>query len=105
MIPSAARWRRISGVPASVTTIPASVPTSILIPPFAFAGRGGRSKYLVPIDKMGWEPRFGFAWSPKMKPFGLDLEKRSVVVRGGYGISHATLTGITDHQVLTSEVL
>jgi len=80
------------GVPAAAA-IPASVPTSILVPPFAFAGRGGRSKYLVPVDKMGWEPRFGFAWSPKMKLFGLDLEKRSLVVRGGYGISHATLTG------------
>ncbi len=28
-----------------------------------------------------------------MKIFGLDIEKRSLVVRGGYGISHATLTG------------
>ncbi len=80
------------GVPAAAA-IPDSVPTSVLIPPFAFAGRGGRSKYLVPVDKTGWEPRFGFAWSPKMKIFGLDLEKRALVVRGGYGISHATLTG------------
>jgi len=78
-----------------VTTapIPDYVPTAISIPPFAFAGRGGRSKYLVPIDYLGFEPRFGFAWSPKMKLFGFDLEKRSVVLRGGYGISHATLTG------------
>jgi len=73
--------------------IPDYVPAAISIPPFAFAGRGGRSKYLVPIDYLGFEPRFGFAWSPKMKLFGLDLEKRSVVVRGGYGISHGTLTG------------
>src|SRR5437016_5237238 len=73
--------------------IPDYVPTAISIPPFAFAGRGGRSKYLVPIDYLGFEPRFGFAWSPKMKLFGFDLEKRSVVLRGGYGISHATLTG------------
>jgi hypothetical protein len=80
------------GVPAAAT-IPSSIPTSVNIVPFAFAGRGGRSKYLVPIDYMGFEPRFGFAWSPKMKLFGLDLEKRSVVIRGGYGISHATLTG------------
>ena len=28
-----------------------------------------------------------------MKIFGMDLEKRSLVVRGGYGLSHATLTG------------
>jgi hypothetical protein len=80
------------GVPCAAA-IPAVVPTSVSIVPFAFAGRGGRSKYLVPVDKAGWEPRFGFAWSPKMKLFGLDLEKRSMVVRGGYGISHAVLTG------------
>ena len=80
------------GVPCTAA-IPSSVPTSVLIPPFAFAGRGGRSKYLVPIDKTGFEPRFGFAWSPQMKLFGLDLQKRSLVVRGGYGISHGTLTG------------
>jgi Carboxypeptidase regulatory-like domain/TonB-dependent Receptor Plug Domain len=73
--------------------IPDFVPTSVNIPPFAFAGQGGRSKYLVPIDYWGFEPRFGFAWQPKMKLFGLDLEKRSVVVRGGYGLSHGTLTG------------
>jgi len=80
------------GVPAAAA-IPDSVPTSVNIVPFAFAGRGGRSKYLVPIDYMGFEPRFGFAWSPKMKIFGFDLEKRNLVIRGGYAISHATLTG------------
>ena len=80
------------GVPAAAA-IPDSVPTSVNVVPFAFAGRGGRSKYLVPIDYWGLEPRLGFAWSPKMKIFGLDVEKRSLVVRGGYGVSHATLTG------------
>ena len=80
------------GVPAAAA-IPDVVPTSVNIVPFAFAGRGGRSKYLVPIDYWGFEPRLGFAWSPKMKVFGMDLEKRSLVVRGGYGLSHATLTG------------
>ncbi len=80
------------GVPTA-NPIPDFVPATISIPPFAFAARGGRSKYLVPIDYLGFEPRFGFAWQPKMKLFGLDLEKRSVVVRGGYGISHGTLTG------------
>ena len=80
------------GVPATAT-IPDSVPTSVNIAPFAFAGRGGRSKYLVPVDYSGFEPRLGFAWSPKMKIFGMDLEQRSVVIRGGYGISHAPLTG------------
>jgi hypothetical protein len=79
-------------VPAA-TAIPDSVPTAANVVPFAFAGRGGRSKYLVPTDYWGFEPRFGFAWNPKMKIFGMDLEKRSLVVRGGWGISHATLTG------------
>ena len=80
------------GIPLAAA-IPDSVPTAVNIVPFAFAGRGGRSKYLVPIDYLGFEPRFGFAWNPKMKIFGLDLEKRSLVVRGGFGLSHATLTG------------
>ncbi len=80
------------GVPCTAA-IPTSVPTSVSIVPFAFAGRGGRSRYLVPVDKTGWEPRFGFAWSPKMKLLGLNLEKRGLVVRGGWGLSHAVLTG------------
>ena len=80
------------GVPAAAA-IPDSVPTSVNVVPFAFVGRGGRSKYLVPTDYWGFEPRLGFAWSPRMKIFGLDLEHRSLVVRGGYGMSHATLTG------------
>ena len=62
-------------------------------PAVCFLGRGGRSKYITPVDYLGFEPRFGFAWSPKMKIFGFDLEKRSAVIRGGYGISHAPLTG------------
>src|SRR5438067_3033468 len=71
------------GVPAAAA-LPDLVPTSIKIAPFAFAARGGRSKYLVPVDYSGFEPRLGFAWSPKMKIFGMDLEQRSVVIRGGY---------------------
>ena len=73
--------------------IPSIVPTTVTIPAFAFSGMGGRSKYIVPVDYWGFEPRFGFAWNPRMRIFGLDLESRSVVVRGGYGISHAPLTG------------
>lgn len=80
------------GVPTG-SPIPSYVPTTVQIPPFAFSGRGGRSRYLVPVDYWGLEPRFGFAWSPRMKVFGIDLEKRSLVIRGGYGLSHATLTG------------
>jgi hypothetical protein len=78
---------------AATAPVPGIVPTSVLVPPFAFSGIGGRSRYITPVDYMGFEPRLGFAWSPKMKILGLDLEKRSVVIRGGYGISHAPLTG------------
>lgn len=69
------------------------IPTSVNVVPFAFAGQGGRSKYLVPVDYTGWEPRFGFAYQPKMKIFGFNTETQAVVIRGGYGISHAPLTG------------
>lgn len=68
----------------------AAIPTSVKIPVFALAGRGGRSKYLIPIDYKGFEPRFGFAWSPK---FWKMAEDRGAVIRGGYGISHAPVTG------------
>lgn len=68
----------------------ALIPNEVRIPVFAFAGRGGRSRYLVPVDKMGFEPRFGFAWSPKF--WGWAAE-RNAVIRGGYGLSHAPLTG------------
>ena len=75
--------------PPPNTPVPAVVPTTVLIPPFAFSGRGGRSRYLTPIDYMGFEPRVGFAWSPTFKW----AEDFSMVVRGGYGISHLALTG------------
>ena len=77
------------GIPANAP-IPSFVPTSATIPAFAFAGRGGNSRYLVPVDKMGFEPRFGFAWSPKLWKWG---EDRDLVIRGGYGLSHAAITG------------
>lgn len=72
------------------TPIPTIVPTTATIPAYAFAGRGGRSKYITPVDYMGFEPRFGFAWSPKMLSWFSD---RGAVIRGGYGISHLPLTG------------
>lgn len=72
--------------PASASTgLPAV--TQATIAPFAFSGYGGRSRYLTPIQWLSFEPRFGFAYSPRS--FGL----KSWVVRGGYGISHAPLTG------------
>ncbi len=60
------------------------------MPPFAFDGYGGRSKYLWPVNYTDFEPRFGFAWVPKL--FGWNGTAR-FVVRGGYGLSHAPLTG------------
>jgi hypothetical protein len=76
-------------LPAPVTLPTGQVITTALVPPFAYSGRGGRSRYITPIDWNGWEPRFGFAWVPSA---GWNDAGR-LVVRGGYGLSHATLTG------------
>ncbi|PYS98227.1 MAG: hypothetical protein DMF63_16360 [Acidobacteria bacterium] len=73
--------------------IPSYVPTAASIVPFAFSGRGGRSRHITAIDWNGWEPRLGFAWSPKLKLFGYDLEQRGFVIRGGFGISHVPING------------
>src|SRR5438034_586104 len=62
------------------------VVTSVLVPPFAYAGRGGRSRYIFPVDWLDFEPRLGFAWSPGDR-------KGSFAIRGGYGLSHVPLTG------------
>lgn len=76
---------------APVTSVvPASVPTTVLVPAFAFAGQGGRSRYIVPADYYNFEPRFGFAYAPKFFKYG---ERTNMVIRGGYGISHAPITG------------
>lgn len=88
--------RRAIATAAGIQTadpIPSYVPTTAAIVPFAFSGRGGRSKHIVPIDWHAWEPRLGFAWSPKMKIFGFDTEKHSAVIRGGFGISHFPING------------
>ena len=77
------------GIPAT-SPIPSYVPLTATMPAFAFAGLGGNSRYLVPVDKTDFEPRFGFAWSPKLWKWG---ENRGLVIRGGYGISHVALTG------------
>jgi hypothetical protein len=77
----------------TTAAIPDFVPTTAVIPAFAFSGRGGRSRYLTPVDYKGYEPRFGFAYSPKMKIFGIDTEQLAMVIRGGYGISHAPING------------
>jgi Carboxypeptidase regulatory-like domain len=78
------------GVTANYDAIVAQIPTTVTIPVFALAGRGGRGPYLVEVAKTNFEPRFGFAWSPKFWEWA---SKRSMAIRGGYGISHAPLTG------------
>ena len=69
-------------------TIPGTTDTltSFLVAPFQYAGRGGASKYIEPIDRWNFEPRIGFAWSPSMY-------HDKLVVRGGYGISHQSILG------------
>jgi hypothetical protein len=79
-------------LPAPVTLPDGKVITSALVPPFGYSGRGGRSRYIFPVEKNGFEPRFGFAWSPKLR--GLNRERDSLIIRGGYGLSHAPLTGM-----------
>jgi Carboxypeptidase regulatory-like domain len=61
--------------------------SSVRVPPFGFVGKGGRSRYLYPADYTDFEPRFGFAWSPGF------LRERRVTIRGGYGLSHAPVSG------------
>jgi len=76
---------------AQPVTLPdGRVITSALVPPFGFSGRGGRSRAIFPTDWMGFEPRIGFAWTPR---FSWNDTGR-FVVRGGYGLSHAPLTGM-----------
>ena len=78
-------------LPSPVTLVDGRVITTALVPPFAFSGLGGRSRYLFPVEKMNFEPRFGFAWTPHL--FGWNKEDK-LIVRGGYGISHVPLTGL-----------
>src|SRR5215207_7547357 len=82
-----------SPIPDCGGSVVLCVPTEATIPAFAFSGRGGRSRYITPVDHSNIEPRFGFAWQPRMKVFGMNFEDLRVVIRGGFGISHAALTG------------
>ncbi len=61
--------------------------SSVVVPPFGWVGRGGRTRSLYPADYRQFEPRFGFAWSPRF------LADHRVTLRGGYGLSHAPVTG------------
>ena len=57
--------------------------------PFAFSGTGGNSPYLTPPQYRDFEPRFGFAWTPKW------LGQHHMVARGGWGMAHAPISGFT----------
>jgi len=61
--------------------------TSTKVIPFAFSGLGGNSRYLTPPQYHDFEPRLGFAWQPRF------LQERHIVVRGGWGMSHAPISG------------
>ncbi len=61
--------------------------SSVYAPAFAYSGVAGNSRYQTPINWADFEPRFGFAYTPRL--FGLS----KFVLRGGYGLSHAPLTG------------
>jgi hypothetical protein len=78
---------------ASSATLGLPVITEATEIPFAFSGYGGRSRYLTPIHWLDFEPRFGFAYTPHLPAL------RGWVVRGGYGISHAPLTGLNRNPV------
>lgn len=76
---------------AADVAIPDGTPSTTLVAPFVFAGEDGQSRYLFPVQKSNFEPRFGFAWVPKM--FGWN-DSGKLVLRGGYGLSHVPLTGL-----------
>jgi hypothetical protein len=70
-------------LPTPLTLQDGEVITSTKEVPFAFAGLGGNSRYLTPPQYTNFEPRFGFAWQPAF------LRERHLVLRGGWGMSHA----------------
>ncbi|MEO7143526.1 MAG: hypothetical protein ABI165_08490, partial [Bryobacteraceae bacterium] len=81
---------------AQTVAIPGGLPlqdgttlASAQVVPFAFSGIGGNSPYLTPPQYRDFEPRFGFAWSPAL------LQSRHLVLRGGWGMSHAPISGFT----------
>ena len=74
-------------LPSPLTLQDGEVLNSVLVPPFLFAGRGGNSRYLTPVDYKDFEPRAAFAWSPTR------FESHGLTIRGGYGISHAPISG------------
>jgi hypothetical protein len=90
-LPDLAKEFPITGVCPQCVLPTGRTVTSALVVPFGYSGRGGRSRYIFPVEKLNFEPRFGFAYVPRL--FGWN-EQRKFIVRGGYGMSHAPLTGM-----------
>ena len=76
-------------LPQPQTLLTGQVVTSAMVPPFAFDGVGGRSRYLWPADYTDFEPRFALAWSPRLP----GSANGRLVVRSGWGLSHSPLNG------------
>lgn len=76
-------------LPAPLTLQDGEVLTTARTVPFVFSGIGGNSPYLTPPQYRDFEPRFGFAWTPGQ------LRSKPFVIRGGWGLSHAPISGFT----------
>ena len=76
-------------LPSPLTLADGTVLTSTQVLPFAFSGIGGNSRYLTPPQYHDFEPRFGFAWSPRA------LSQHHLVLRGGWGMSHTPISGFS----------
>jgi hypothetical protein len=74
---------------ATPVTVAGYTVSSVTQVPFAFSGLGGNSQYLTAPQYRDFEPRFGFAWSPSF------LARRHLTLRGGWGMSHAPISGFT----------
>ncbi len=86
VIRSAAAGNPIVAVPAGV------LPATTQVPVFTYVGKEGRSRYLLPVDKNNFAPRFGVNWAPEL--FGLNRPGgRSFIISGGYGLTHLAMTG------------
>ena len=76
-------------LPTPLTLQDGEVITQTKEPAFAFSGLGTNSRSMTPPQYLDFEPRIGFAWQPEV------LQSRHLVIRGGWGMSHAPIGGFT----------